>query len=96
MPFEALGFHDDILAGVRDRGFGRTTSIQAAVLPLVRAGSDLIGCAATGTGKTAAFVLPILDRLRRAQDAEPLADAGASQPAAGPHRVPRARAHAHA
>jgi ATP-dependent RNA helicase RhlE len=68
VPFEALGFHDDILDGVRDRGFERTTPIQSAVLPLVAAGRDLIGCAATGTGKTAAFVLPLLDRLRKARD----------------------------
>ncbi len=54
------------MAGIRDRGFRTTTPIQSAVLPLVREHRDLIGCAETGTGKTAAFVLPILDRLRQA------------------------------
>jgi ATP-dependent RNA helicase RhlE len=73
VDFETLGFHDDILYGIRDRGFRYTTPIQSAVLPLVRDGRDVIGCAETGTGKTAAFVLPILDRLRRSRtgDASP-------------------------
>jgi ATP-dependent RNA helicase RhlE len=65
LEFDTLGFHEDVLTGIRDRGFRLTTPIQSAVLPLVREGRDLIGCAETGTGKTAAFVLPILDRLRR-------------------------------
>lgn len=51
------------MLGIRDRGFTHTTPIQTAVLPLVRAGHDLMACAETGTGKTAAFVLPLLDRL---------------------------------
>jgi ATP-dependent RNA helicase RhlE len=72
-PFDDLGFHPAVLDGIHDRGFKLPTSIQAAVLPLVRAGGDLIGCAATGTGKTAAFVLPILDRLCRLRDAGELA-----------------------
>ncbi|MFB3855073.1 MAG: DEAD/DEAH box helicase [Vicinamibacterales bacterium] len=63
MPFESLGLHPAILAGVAERRFKKTTPIQSAVIPLLRAGSDVIACAATGTGKTAAFVLPILDRL---------------------------------
>ena len=52
-----------IVEGIRDRGFTHTTPIQTAVLPLVRGTGDLIACAETGTGKTAAFVLPILARL---------------------------------
>jgi ATP-dependent RNA helicase RhlE len=82
VSFESLGLHEDVMAGVCDRGFDRTTPIQSAVIPLVRAGRDLIGCAATGTGKTAAFVLPILDRLRKATAAaaEDDAPAGAAAP----------------
>jgi ATP-dependent RNA helicase RhlE len=68
-PFDEAGFHPDVLAGIRDRGFTHPTEIQHAVLPLVRAERDLIGCAETGTGKTAAFLLPLLDRLVRAREA---------------------------
>jgi len=50
---------------VRQRGFESTTPIQSAVIPMALRGADVIGCADTGTGKTAAFVLPILDRLLR-------------------------------
>jgi len=49
--------------GIRDRGFERTTPIQSAVFPVVFEGADLIACAETGTGKTAAFLLPIMQRL---------------------------------
>ena len=49
--------------GVADRGFEQTTPIQSAVFPIVRDGHDLIACAETGTGKTAAFLLPIMDRM---------------------------------
>ena len=51
------------MQGIGDRGFVRTTPIQSAAIPLVLAGGDLIGCAQTGTGKTAAFLIPILQRL---------------------------------
>jgi ATP-dependent RNA helicase RhlE len=63
LAFDALGFAPVLLDGIRDRGFTHTTPIQTAVLPLVRGTGDLIACAETGTGKTAAFVLPLLDRL---------------------------------
>ena len=54
-----------------DRGFVRTTPIQSAVFPLVLTGADLIACAETGTGKTAAFLLPIMQRLLAAADGSP-------------------------
>jgi len=52
-----------LLKGIHDLGFTRPTPIQAQAIPAVLAGRDVIGCAQTGTGKTAAFVLPILHRL---------------------------------
>jgi ATP-dependent RNA helicase RhlE len=63
LAFETLGFAPVLLEGIRDRGFTHTTPIQTVVLPLVRGTGDLIACAETGTGKTAAFVLPLLDRM---------------------------------
>ena len=61
--FEALNLHPDLLRGIRELGFERPTPIQTQAIPHVLAGRDVIGCAQTGTGKTAAFVLPILHRL---------------------------------
>jgi len=61
--FETLGLAPNLLKGIRDLGFTRPTPIQAQAIPPVLAGRDVIGCAQTGTGKTAAFVLPILHRL---------------------------------
>jgi ATP-dependent RNA helicase RhlE len=61
-----LGLDARLQLAVQDRGFERTTPIQSAAIPLVLGGSDLIGCAETGTGKTAAFLLPILQRLLQA------------------------------
>lgn len=63
VSFESLGMDPKILKGIRDLGFIRPTPIQARAIPPILAGRDLIGCAQTGTGKTAAFVLPILHRL---------------------------------
>ena len=77
MTFDALGFHPDLLRGIQDRGFEQTTPVQSAVLPIVRSGRDLIACAETGTGKTAAFVLPLLERLHRAGAATGPADLAA-------------------
>jgi len=61
--FESFGFPQALLRGVNERGFKTATPIQIDVIPIVREGVDLIACAETGTGKTAAFVLPILERL---------------------------------
>ena len=63
MPFSDLGLESRILKAVQEAGYIEPTPIQSAAIPLVLAGHDLIGIAQTGTGKTAAFVLPILTQL---------------------------------
>ena len=65
VPFDSLITDPDLLDALDQRGFRQTTPIQSAVLPYALQGRDLIGCAETGTGKTAAFLLPILSRLLR-------------------------------
>jgi ATP-dependent RNA helicase RhlE len=63
VPFDTLGLEPSLLEGIAVRGFDKTTPIQSAVIPIALGGHDVIGCADTGTGKTVAFVLPILHRL---------------------------------
>ena len=63
MPFRVLGLHANILKAVQEAGYTEPTPIQVAAIPQILAGHDLIGIAQTGTGKTAAFVLPILTKL---------------------------------
>jgi ATP-dependent RNA helicase RhlE len=61
--FDTLGLTEDVLKAVRDAGYTTPTPIQAQAIPLVLKGRDVMGLAQTGTGKTAAFTLPIVDRL---------------------------------
>jgi ATP-dependent RNA helicase RhlE len=63
VPFTSLGLHADLLKGIRELGFVRPTPIQEAAIPPALEGRDLLACAQTGSGKTAAFLLPILHRL---------------------------------
>ena len=63
IAFKELGLDPALVRGVEDRGFTSTTPIQAAVYPIVMAGRDMIASAETGSGKTAAFLLPVLNRL---------------------------------
>ena len=72
VAFSALVNDQDLLDALEQRGFERTTPVQSAVLPYALAGRDVIGCAETGTGKTAAYLLPILDRLLRAHRESPV------------------------
>src|SRR5881396_1909669 len=63
MPFSSFGLHPTLLAGVKELGFSQPTPIQADAIPPAMEGRDVLACAMTGSGKTAAFVLPILHRL---------------------------------
>jgi ATP-dependent RNA helicase RhlE len=63
MPFAALGLAPSVLRGVRAAGYTQPTPIQSRAIPTILEGKDMTGAAQTGTGKTAAFVLPILTRL---------------------------------
>ncbi|MBI4617218.1 MAG: DEAD/DEAH box helicase [Planctomycetes bacterium] len=69
MRFEDLGLVPSLLAAVRSEGYSLPTPIQAEAIPRALAGDDLVACAQTGTGKTAAFALPILQRLAAAERA---------------------------
>ncbi|MEO0438815.1 MAG: DEAD/DEAH box helicase [Pseudomonadota bacterium] len=63
MSFDELGLSPDLARGVADRGYHSPTAIQEQAIPLILDGRDLVAAAQTGTGKTAAFVLPVLQRL---------------------------------
>ncbi len=63
MPFSSLKLHPDLLKGIKELGFTRPTPIQDAAIPPALAGRDVLACAMTGSGKTAAFLLPILHKL---------------------------------
>jgi len=62
--FETFGLRPEILRAVAEKNYSTPTPIQEKAIPLVLAGKDVLGCAQTGTGKTAAFALPILHRLQ--------------------------------
>jgi len=63
LPFSHFKLHPDLLRGLKDLGFPRPTPIQAEAIPPALEGRDLLACAMTGSGKTAAFLLPILHQL---------------------------------
>src|SRR6188472_3242589 len=63
MSFADLGLSDELLRAVADSGYGEPTPIQQGVIPSVLMGRDIVGIAQTGTGKTASFVLPMIDIL---------------------------------
>jgi ATP-dependent RNA helicase RhlE len=65
LAFTSLGLDDRLLHGIRDLGWRETRAVQSGVIPLALAGLDVIACAETGTGKTAAFLVPILQRFLR-------------------------------
>lgn len=63
--FRDLGLSEDLLEGLDAMGFQKPTPVQEKAIPPIIQGKDLIGCAQTGTGKTAAYLLPVLDMLQR-------------------------------
>lgn len=65
MHFAELGLSPEILRAIEEMGYTEPTPIQAKAIPLVLTGRDLLAAAQTGTGKTAAFVLPLLERLKK-------------------------------
>jgi ATP-dependent RNA helicase RhlE len=74
VPFGAFNLDPALLEGTRDLGFKETRPVQSAVIPLALAGADVIACAETGTGKTCAFAVPMLQQLIHA--ARPPSDPG--------------------
>ena len=70
VDFTELPLDERLQKALADRQFQRTTPVQSAVFPNVFAGQDLVGCAQTGTGKTAAFLLPLMQRLLEGLTAE--------------------------
>ena len=65
MPFKSLGLSPALVHATRDMNYVQPTPVQAEAIPAILAGRDLIATAQTGTGKTAAFLLPILHKLLR-------------------------------
>ena len=65
MHFETLNIIEPILKSLKEEGYTTPTPIQVQAIPIVLQGTDLIGCAQTGTGKTAAFAVPILQLLSK-------------------------------
>jgi superfamily II DNA/RNA helicase len=66
--FDSFGLHPDVLDGLAAMGFRKPSPVQEQAIPLILEGQDLIACAQTGTGKTAAFVLPLIDHLISHED----------------------------
>lgn len=71
MSFDSLGLSPRLLATVADAGYSTPTPIQSQAIPAILDGTDVLGAAQTGTGKTAAFVLPILERLGKHHEKKP-------------------------
>ena len=68
MSFDSLGLRAELLSAVSKKGYSTPTSIQSQSIPLILEGRDLMGGAQTGTGKTASFTLPVLQRLMESGD----------------------------
>jgi ATP-dependent RNA helicase RhlE len=71
IPFDKLSLDDRLLSGIRDLGWAETRPVQSGVIPLALVSGDVIACAETGTGKTAAFLVPILQRFLNEPSPQP-------------------------
>lgn len=71
MSFDSLGLAAPILAAVKDQGYTQPSPIQSKAIPAIMAGRDVMAAAQTGTGKTAGFTLPLLERLSKGKSAAP-------------------------
>ena len=71
MPYDSLPLDARLLSGIRDLGWSETRPVQSGVIPIAVQGGDVIACAETGTGKTAAFLVPILQRFLNEPAPEP-------------------------
>ncbi len=89
MQFSELGLAEQFLRATEALGYETATPIQAEAIPVVLAGRDLIGCAQTGTGKTAAFTLPMLDRLMQTLPPKPKRPEGQPKEARQNKRRPK-------
>src|SRR3954447_17000097 len=67
MNFSEFNFHNKIIEGLSSMGFNKATPIQEQAIPAILSNKDLIACAQTGTGKTAAYILPLLHKIIHAQ-----------------------------
>ena len=65
MDFNKFNFNSALTEGLDIMGFEKATPIQQKAIPIIQDNKDLIACAQTGTGKTAAFILPILDKITK-------------------------------
>jgi len=65
MPFSELGLCEELLRAVAEQGYTEPTPIQSKAIPAILLGKDVMGAAQTGTGKTAGFTLPLLQRLKQ-------------------------------
>lgn len=70
MEFSELSLHPSLMQSIEELKYNQATPIQAACIPLIREGKDVAGLAQTGTGKTAAFVMPLMDRILRSQESD--------------------------
>ena len=68
MSFAQLGLADELLKAVADQGYVTPTPVQQKAIPLILEGKDVLAGAQTGTGKTASFTLPLLQRLAESHD----------------------------
>lgn len=73
MEFEQFNLSDQVLQAIREKGFVSATPIQERAMPSALKGQDVLGCAQTGTGKTVAFLVPIIERLKDSHHRQPRA-----------------------